>query len=417
MKRKDIAKRILALVVVASACIVLWPEVSGSMAASSYQSQIDAAKKKKTELEKKSEELKKKIAEMNEKNADLKAYISDIDNQIAAVMDEFTKISEQIEENEKKLEKTTGELDSIKLIEEAQYNTMKQRIRYMYENSEPSVLALFLGESSITDILNTLEYRQQIAEYDNKMLSDYKSTIEKKTETEALLTAQLEELNSMKDYQEEQLNGLEAMAEAKNEELLKLAESLDMDEKMLYEYWDEISKATSNIKTLEKKEAERIAEEKRKAEEEAKKKAMLAEASGNKVLANMIWPVPDSKRITEHFGKRDIPIAGASAWHNAIDIGANTGTPVVAAQSGKVIISRYSSTAGNYIRIDHGNGVITKYCHGSKLLVKEGQYVEKGQKIMLVGSTGLSTGAHLDFSIMVNGSNVDPEKYVWPGKK
>ncbi|MBR6358964.1 MAG: M23 family metallopeptidase, partial [Lachnospiraceae bacterium] len=83
-----------------------------------------------------------------------------------------------------------------------------------------------------------------------------------------------------------------------------------------------------------------------------------------------------------------------------------------AAIAGKVVTATYSYSSGNYIVIDHGNGVRTIYCHASKLLVKVGDEVKRGQVIMKVGSTGVSTGSHLHFGIFINGTAVNPLDYV-----
>ena len=105
---------------------------------------------------------------------------------------------------------------------------------------------------------------------------------------------------------------------------------------------------------------------------------------------------------------------GASTDHKGIDIGASTGSDIVAAASGTVIISTYSVSAGNYIMIDHGGGVFTVYMHCSQLLASVGDKVSQGQVIAKVGSTGYSTGPHLHFGIRSGGAYVNPLKYVSP---
>ena len=117
-------------------------------------------------------------------------------------------------------------------------------------------------------------------------------------------------------------------------------------------------------------------------------------------------------RISSRFGKRKAPTAGASTYHKGVDIAAAQGTPIYAAKSGTVTISTYSSSAGNYVMINHGNGLYTAYMHASKLYVKVGDKVSQGQTIAAVGSTGYSTGPHLHFSVIINGNYVDPLKYL-----
>lgn len=120
-----------------------------------------------------------------------------------------------------------------------------------------------------------------------------------------------------------------------------------------------------------------------------------------------------TNNITSPFGKRDtskLP-AGASSYHEGIDIAAAAGTSVLAALSGKVSYTGNSSAKGNYIIMDHGNGVQSEYAHLNSIGVRGGQTVAAGAKIGTVGSTGISTGAHLDFRIKQNGSYIDPLKF------
>lgn len=129
------------------------------------------------------------------------------------------------------------------------------------------------------------------------------------------------------------------------------------------------------------------------------------------VDGEFVWPVPGYTTITSGFGPRNSPTAGASSYHKGIDIGAPLGTPIVAAASGTVIASGPASGYGNWIKIDHGNGVTTTYGHMKTLYAKTGQTVSAGEKICLVGSEGVSTGPHLHFQVEVNGSAVNPVPY------
>ena len=150
----------------------------------------------------------------------------------------------------------------------------------------------------------------------------------------------------------------------------------------------------------------------------AKTQTASADSSSNKSSSGgntkFIWPCPASSKINSKFGKRTAPTKGASTYHQGIDIGASTGTGIVAAASGTVVASTYSYSAGNYIMISHGNGVYTVYMHCSQLLASDGQSVKQGQTIAKVGSSGYSTGPHLHFGVRVNGSYVNPLKYVSP---
>lgn len=128
-----------------------------------------------------------------------------------------------------------------------------------------------------------------------------------------------------------------------------------------------------------------------------------------------VWPTVSSGIITSYFGYRDAPTAGASTYHEGIDIAAYSGAPIYAADGGTVIYAQNSGGAGGYmIKIDHGKGVQTSYMHlrSDGILVKAGQKVSRGQKIGKMGTTGVSTGNHLDFRIFINGSAKDPLNYI-----
>lgn len=125
---------------------------------------------------------------------------------------------------------------------------------------------------------------------------------------------------------------------------------------------------------------------------------------GSGVNPGFIWPLRGP--ITSYYGWR------SRGFHLGLDIDGYTGDPIVAAASGKVVEARSAGSYGLMVLIDNGNGISTRYSHASKLLVTPGQSVNKGQTIALVGSTGNSTGSHLDFEVLINGSNVNPLNYL-----
>jgi len=129
------------------------------------------------------------------------------------------------------------------------------------------------------------------------------------------------------------------------------------------------------------------------------------------------WPLPGISKVSSKFGPRTPPCAGASSYHGGIDIGAASGTPIMSYAAGTVVQNvAWHKSAGNYIKIDHGNGVSSRYLHmvqPSPLAV--GTQVQAGQEVGKVGNTGVGTGAHLHFEIHINGEKVDPLLYVNPG--
>lgn len=168
----------------------------------------------------------------------------------------------------------------------------------------------------------------------------------------------------------------------------------------------EVAKIDVNNKiteTLEKQEAEKQAEEAaKKAQEELD---AMPEINGIKIATK-----PISGTITSRYGESS---RLRKSTHTGLDISATTGTDIKAVASGTVTCAKYSGSYGNLVKIDHGNGVETWYGHTSKMYVKVGQEVKAGDVIAAVGSTGNSTGPHLHLEIRINGTHVNPQKYLY----
>jgi murein DD-endopeptidase MepM/ murein hydrolase activator NlpD len=126
-------------------------------------------------------------------------------------------------------------------------------------------------------------------------------------------------------------------------------------------------------------------------------------------------PIPGA-RIGSPFGWRVDPFNGHRALHTGLDFEAGVGTPIMAAAGGVVVTAGVHPEYGNMVEIDHGNGLITRYGHASKLLVKKGDLVRRGQEIALVGTTGRSTGPHLHFEVLVQGTQQDPQRFLAAGQ-
>jgi murein DD-endopeptidase MepM/ murein hydrolase activator NlpD len=112
------------------------------------------------------------------------------------------------------------------------------------------------------------------------------------------------------------------------------------------------------------------------------------------------------------YGWRIDPFNGSKAFHEGLDFPAATGTVIHAAADGIVSMAEHSAAYGNIVKVEHGSGLETRYAHASKLLVKVGERVTKGQAVALVGSTGRSTGPHLHYEIRLNGNSLDPRQYL-----
>jgi murein DD-endopeptidase MepM/ murein hydrolase activator NlpD len=139
--------------------------------------------------------------------------------------------------------------------------------------------------------------------------------------------------------------------------------------------------------------------------------ALLVQDSVNKKFLPSYAPV-DSLQYTSNFGNRIDPFTGLHSFHEGIDFHGDKGTAVLAAASGKVVTAEAHPAYGNMVEIDHGNGLVSRYAHASRLLVKEGDLVVRGQKIAEIGSTGRSTGPHLHFEVRLNGTPQNPARFL-----
>ena len=119
-------------------------------------------------------------------------------------------------------------------------------------------------------------------------------------------------------------------------------------------------------------------------------------------------------RLTSHYGRRRDPFTGLLAWHRGLDLSAPTGTPILASAEGRVIRAGYYRGYGRLVEMDHGNGLQTRYAHASRLAVKVGQWVKRGEIIGYVGSSGRTSAPHLHFEVHLLGEPVNPEPYILP---
>lgn len=393
----------------AASCLVSLLTISLVFPAYGTKTDVDEAKKKASSLEEQKKQMENTLRELEGIKSDTASYVKALDSKLEAYEKQIKALSSQMSVKEAEIQATREDLELAQETEEKQYRDMKLRIQYMYERGETSYLDLLFESENLTQLFYRTEYIQAIASYDREMLLKYKDTKAQVEAREAELVKEQEELASLKSSAEARQQDIQTLVDEKTAELKKYQGQINTAQGNLSELERDIAAQEDKIKAME-------AEIKRK-EEEARKAALAAGQKYNTVsIGNIsfIWPCPASRRITSGYGGRDAPMEGASSSHQGIDIGAPTGSSIQAAASGTVTIATYSYSAGNYIMVNHGGGVSTVYMHCSELLVSPGQTVTQGQVIAKVGSTGYSTGPHLHFGIRVNGSYVNPTKYVSP---
>ena len=425
MKKRNILRRILAVVLVLTMATGLTAQAKGDASSTSLkeaqkekaalEKQLKAAKELINDLKDSKGDVEDKVQELNNELVDISSKITSLENQLA---DKSTEIADaeaelaqaeadkQIAQARAEERRATAIAMEQEMKEQTQYNAMKTRIRYMYENSQTTYLEQLLESNSVAEFLNTAEYIAEIQKYDRQKLDEYTENIEYITVAKEQLEQDYADLENMKANVESQKQSVAALMSQKETELAGITSNIsDAQEDAKY-FEAEIQAQNELIAEIKRIEAEKAAA------------AAKAAAEGKEVADNpytggaFTWPCPSSTRVTSDYGTRVSPTSGASSNHKGIDIGASAGAAIVAAANGTVKAANYSSAAGNYVMIDHGGGLYTVYMHCSSLAVSEGTAVSAGQTIAYVGSTGISTGNHLHFGVSLNGSYVSPWSYL-----
>lgn len=362
---------------------------------------IDEAKKEKEQMEAELKDTESALKDLESVKNDTESYIKKMDGYITNLTDNIYSLEAGAAEKRQEIANKEAEIKEIEKNIEEQYEAMKLRIQYMYENGEVSYISMFFESEDMSDFLNRAEYLTEITEYDREMLvklQDNKNTLDVAKNT---LDSELADLNELLKEAEEEKKAAEVLVASKETELTSTNEDIISKEEAIKRQQEEIQAQEQLIKELEEI-------ERRRKEEAANKTQQIYD--GGKLL----WPLPGRSNITSPFGDRVHPVTGLWSFHSGIDVSAPTGTEILAAYDGEIAWSNYSGTAGNWIGIDHGNGLYTIYMHMSKRIANTGDIVKKGDVIGLVGSTGRSTGPHLHFSVRLNGSYANPLNYVSP---
>lgn len=377
---------------------------------------ISEEKKKLEEMESKKEDVQSALDDLESSKKDAKDYINTVDKKISGLSLEIYKTEQKLKEIRADIEKTQKKLEEAEKSIEEQYGSMKLRIRYMYENGDTQMLDLILSSENIGDFLNKAEYISEISQYDRTMLDKMQATQQKIEKAQNKLKKSKDNITALQQQQKDDKSNLEVLSDAKQAELKKYDNLIKEGNKSKDSLHSQIGDQQEVIDEMERIEKARAA-----AAAAAAKQAQngLSNNNNNRPItkptaSGYTWPLPGYPTISSHFGYRADPFTGETKYHSGIDMPAPAGTTITAAASGQVAWANFSSTAGNWVGIDHGNGVYTVYMHCSALLVTTGQNVSKGQSIGLVGSTGASTGNHLHFSVRVNGGYVNPLNYVSP---
>ncbi len=320
----------------------------------------------------------------------------DIDALIASIQQTQKKLDdtqEKIDAAEEKVRVTGQQLEDAIAQRDHRIELMDNRVRMAYMAGPSSFLDVLMDASSLPDFLTRLDSVEAIVKQDNDLAAQaqaYKEkveTIKQQVEDELANVKQL--YSDLADSKKE----LELKEQEKEQRLSTLTTKIEENEEISEE-------AEAQLKKFAKKSAEL----------QAKKKALTQYYKGGKLG----MPLKTAYTLTSPFGWRTHPIYHTKKLHTGMDMAAPKGTPIYAAESGRVITARSMSGYGNCVIIDHGGGLWTVYGHIMQggILVSEGDEVKRGEKIALVGSTGDSTGNHLHFEVRKNSEPTDPAPYL-----
>jgi len=342
----------------------------------------------------------------NDKSAQFDRKIA-LEQQINSTQEEIVLTEEMIAELSSQIAQRESDLALAQENEAEQYDLFKTRVRAMYENDSATILELIFSASSFTEIFARLEYTQDIASYDKKIMENLSTT-----------RMYIEDLKAGLESDRAEQETLKAELIVREEDLTRQTAEV---EALIVELDEQIDNKTLDLETAEKiqkdyeKQISALQAEIKKAEEEAAKRAAAAKAAANAAKYNggpMKWPLSGYYTVSSDYSMRDHPITGKYSQHTGIDIPAPKGTKIKAAADGEVIKVGYNTAYGNRVIISHGGGIQTLYGHMSKTACKVGQKVSAGDVIGYVGSTGYSTGNHLHFSVLKNGNYVNPWNYL-----
>lgn len=366
--------------------------------------------------------LESEINGLNSQISLLDQKISLLNGNINALNENIYNLDAEIESINAQITQTKIEIAMSKTSIDLTYQKVLDRLALSYMMGEASDLEILFGAKNLSDMLTRQQYLQNAAQYDKEMIEGLEKEIQHLNEMSSALDASIDTINAKKTEVESQKKDLQA----KQADVQSSANDLNGKKSAVNA---KRSDAVALLKTLDKQSAEYKAVQKQLLAEQEKVDAEIdaliasqGSSQGQEVPVEikndgtLIWPMPyDNCYISAYY-----PAYSDGSPHHGIDIcvsGGTEGKNIVAAQSGKAMTVGYGHwSMGNYIILDHGNGLFTAYYHCSSILISQGQTVSQGQVIAKAGHTGNTTGPHLHFEVRVNKngtvSRVNPLNYV-----
>lgn len=342
-----------------------------------------------TSLKNEQNEVKEQQDKVQEEKSSIKKEVEALSNSISDNEDKLSEINAQLVKLKKEIEETKKELEETQEKYNKQEEALKEKMIFTYEMEKTTYLDVLLNSKGILDFISNYYLISEILQNDNDLLESIEEQKNKIEKDKKELEDKQKEVKTQKAEQEK-INVL--LSNQKTQKQNKISQ-LSAEEKELQKKIDEYD--------------ELIKEEERKASQ------IASGSSGAYVGGDKVWPCTGYYNITSGYGIRNTGIPGASTNHKGIDIGCPVGTKIVSVLDGKVIFTGYNVYRGYYIMVDHGGGVVTLYQHcTNSFKVSVGDKVKAGQTIVLSGNTGIGSGPHLHFEVLINGSNVNPSNWL-----
>jgi len=405
----------LALILVFGLVASVLPSLVHAASLSELEQQLKELKEEKKGIDGKIGELE---GQLSDNLSDMKEIVSQkdtIDQEIFMLHSQTANLNAQISTYSLLIADKQDELDEAQDRLETLNAKNKERIRAMEENGSLSYWSVLFKANDFADLLDRLNMVEEIAASDQRRLKEMSEAARQVAEAKQLLETEKDALEVTKAELKESQKALEAKRAEADQLLADLVATGAEYQKLLDEAEAQASALGEDIEDVQD------------AYDEAKYQQWLStsvppttaaasssgEAGTSSVVGGVTWLVPCSyTRFTSPYGWRIHPVYGGRRFHYGVDLAAPSGTPIIASRAGTVTTATYSSSAGYYVAINHGDGYSTQYMHMTHYIVSPGQTVAAGEVIGYVGSTGASTGPHLHFSVLYNGSHVNPANYI-----
>ncbi len=379
----------------------------GGAQASTLQQRIEQARQKHAQIQARLHQKRVQLSGVAERERELQAQLDSTNSAIRDVNSQLADLNYQAASTERKIAWNTIQLDAAEKSLKLHDAALNRRLVDIYENGDLSYLAVLLSAHSFTQFVERWQDLQLLIHANEVAVRERKAAAEKVAAVQTDLERTKMQLETQQIAQQHAQNRLAMLADERRN-LVAVADQQRRQAAAQVAQFEDLSAAEeAQLEALIRERQAEIA-----AQEEARRRALgiAGPAAPSTGPSRFIWPL--SGTITSPFGWRSNPFGGAPDFHPGLDIAAPTGTTIVAAASGTIMLAQWYGGYGNYILIDHGGGYSTGYGHLSAIYVSVGQHVKQGQAIGAVGSTGQSTGPHCHFEIRINGKPVDPAPYL-----